>query len=44
MQKLIDGLFLYHGSYCEVKQPELHYGARFKDFGQGIKKCEVHRK
>lgn len=36
MQELFDGLTLFHGSYCEVKQPELHQGARYKDFGQGF--------
>ncbi len=36
MQKLIDGMTLYHGSYCEVKQPEIQQGARYKDFGQGF--------
>lgn len=36
MQELFDGLTLYHGSYCEVKQPELLQGARYKDFGQGF--------
>lgn len=36
MQELIDGLLLYHGSYCEVKQPDLLEGAKYKDFGQGF--------
>lgn len=36
MQELFDGIFLYHGSYCEVKQPKTHLGARYKDFGQGF--------
>lgn len=36
VQELFDGLTLFHGSYCEVKQPELHQGARYKDFGQGF--------
>lgn len=36
MQELIEGLILYHGSYCEVRTPTLHYGARYKDFGQGF--------
>lgn len=36
MQDMIDGLFLYHGSYCEITRPELQYGARYKDFGQGF--------
>lgn len=36
MQELVDGLILYHGSYCEVRQPEIRYGAKYKDFGQGF--------
>lgn len=36
MKDLSDGLFLYHGSYCEVKRPEIQCGARYKDFGQGF--------
>lgn len=36
MQELFDGLALYHGSYCEVKQPNLQRRARYKDFGQGF--------
>jgi len=36
MQELFDGLTLYHGSYCEVKQPDFQQGARYKDFGQGF--------
>lgn len=36
MQELIDGLTLYHGSYCEVMNPELCQGARYKGFGQGF--------
>ena len=36
MQELVDGLTLYHGSYCEVRNPELCQGAKFKDFGQGF--------
>lgn len=36
MQGLVDGLTLYHGSYCEVIRPELRQGARYKDFGQGF--------
>lgn len=34
MQKLTDGLILYHGSYCEVKTPELRKCAAHKDFGK----------
>lgn len=42
MQKLADDmrlstdLALYHGSYCEVKAPDLERCARYKDFGQGF--------
>ncbi len=36
MQELTDGLILYHGSYCEIKKPELKQCARYKDFGQGF--------
>lgn len=36
MQKLADGLILYHGSYCEVRQPQLEKCAKRKDFGQGF--------
>lgn len=36
MLELIDGLIFYHGSYCEVRQPEVRYGAKYKDFGQGF--------
>lgn len=36
MQELFDGLTLYHGSYCEIKQPDIQQGARYKDFGNGF--------
>lgn len=36
MIDLNDGLKLYHGSYCEVKEPELAMCAKKKDFGQGF--------
>ena len=36
MQKLTDGIILYHGSYCEVPLPELNKCAANKDFGQGF--------
>ena len=36
MLKLKDGLILYHGSYCEVKVPNLAKCAKRKDFGQGF--------
>lgn len=29
-------MLLYHGSYCEVKAPDLERCARYKDFGQGF--------
>ena len=34
MLDLKDGLVLYHGSYCEVKEPDLAKCAKRKDFGQ----------
>lgn len=36
MQGLYNGLILYHGSYCEVKEPDLEKCAKRKDFGQGF--------
>lgn len=36
MLELSDGMFLYHGSYCEVKNPDLAKCAAFKDFGKGF--------
>ncbi len=36
MIELKNGLILYHGSYCEVKQPNLSKCAKSKDFGQGF--------
>lgn len=36
MLELLDGILLYHGSYCEVKQPDLDKCAEFKDFGKGF--------
>lgn len=36
MLKLTDGLILYHGSYCEVRKPDLAKCAKRKDFGQGF--------
>lgn len=36
MLELYDGLLLYHGSYCEVKNPDLAMCADFKDFGKGF--------
>ena len=36
MLEIKDGLILYHGSYCEVKEPDLKKCAKKKDFGQGF--------
>ena len=36
MQRITDGLILYHGSYCEVPVPDLEKCAKQKDFGQGF--------
>lgn len=36
MEKLADGLILYHGSYCEVSRPLLDKCSRRKDFGKGF--------
>lgn len=36
MFDLIDGLTLYHGSYCEVSTPLLEKCAKRKDFGKGF--------
>ena len=36
MQHLVDGLVLYHGSYTEVREPDLSKCAKYKDFGQGF--------
>lgn len=36
MLDLKDGFVLYHGSYCEVKEPDLAKCAKRKDFGQGF--------
>ena len=36
MLELKDGLILYHGSYFEVKEPDLTKCAKRKDFGQGF--------
>lgn len=35
MLELKDGFMLYHGSYCEVRKPNLNKCAKRKDFGQG---------
>ena len=36
MLALADGMLLYHGSYCEVKAPDLGKCAGLKDFGKGF--------
>ena len=36
MPELKSGMLLYHGSYCEVRQPDLAKCAKYKDFGQGF--------
>ena len=36
MIELRDGLILYHGSYTQVRNPDLSKCARFKDFGKGF--------
>lgn len=36
MLELSDGMLLYHGSYCEVKTPDLVKCSDFKDFGKGF--------
>ena len=36
MLEVKDGLVLYHGSYCEVKAPDLAKCTKRKDFGQGF--------
>ena len=36
MLELSDGMLLYHGSYCEVKTPDLAKCASFKDIASRI--------
>lgn len=36
MSEFKEGLILYHGSYCEVREPDLGKCAKRKDFGQGF--------
>lgn len=36
IQPLTNNILLYHGSYCEVKKPDLKQCAKYKDFGQGF--------
>ena len=33
---LKDGIVLYHGSFCEVQEPDLKKCSKFKDFGLGF--------
>ena len=32
MLNLVDGMVLYHGSYCEITSPDLDKCAPYKDF------------
>lgn len=36
IESLKTGTILYHGSYCEVRQPDLQKCKQYKDFGQGF--------
>ena len=36
MIEIKDGMTLYHGSYCEVSEPDLRMCSKMKDFGQGF--------
>lgn len=36
MIRLVDGMTLYHGSYCEITDPDLAKCAPYKDFGSGF--------
>ncbi len=36
MPELKNSMRLYHGSFCEVKMPDLSECSRYKDFGQGF--------
>ena len=36
MLNLVDGMVLYHGSYCEITSPDLDKCAPYKDFGKGF--------
>lgn len=36
MQKLIDGIFLYHGSFLEISNIDLSFSRHALDFGQGF--------
>ncbi|MBQ6517342.1 MAG: DUF3990 domain-containing protein [Anaerolineaceae bacterium] len=36
VRKLTDGIILFHGSYCEVRNADLTQCKKYKDFGQGF--------
>lgn len=36
MIELVDGMILYHGSFVEVREPDLEKCALYKDFGKGF--------
>ena len=36
MIEIKDGMTLYHGSYCEVREPDLSKCSKMKDFGRGF--------
>lgn len=36
MIRFENGMMLFHGSFCEVKEPDLNKCAKYKDFGQGF--------
>ena len=36
MRKLVDGMLLFHGSYCEISAPDLEKCAPYKDFEKGF--------
>ena len=36
MLNLVDGMTLYHASYCEISNPDLDRCAPYKDFGRGF--------
>ena len=40
MLEIKDGLILYHGSYCEVKEPDLKKCAKRKDLGVSQSLCK----
>ena len=36
MQRLTEGIILFHGRYCEVKEPDFSQCAAMRDFGRGF--------